>query len=87
MGPRSSERGKEVFENVRGVDRASFNGAALKRARKVVPPSVTVTSAGVASMGPRSSERGKEVDRVWCAHSAHGFNGAALKRARKETGA
>ena len=60
MGPRSGERGNTSRIHHRTRASRGFNGAALRRARKL-PDSYEVTvSPDWASMGPRSGERGND---------------------------
>ena len=57
MGPRSCERGNCTVETSRPRTSACFNGAALKRARRLRPEKIRPSGNHIASMGPRSRER------------------------------
>ena len=58
MGPRSEERGNDCSAVRRQRRSHCFNGAALRRARKLQVIAVLRARTHVASMGPRSEERG-----------------------------
>ncbi len=82
MGPRSGERGKSANGHLPRRRNCSFNGAALRRARKegVVSEIVTLKIKLQWGRAQASAER-LLIRRSW--RSSSSFNGAALRRARK----
>ncbi len=59
-GPRSGERGDVVDQEVVDGSQCSFNGAALRRARRLLVEFAPPAGLELASTGPRSGERGDE---------------------------
>ena len=85
-GPRSNERGDKSISGLKPIQMFSFNGAALKRARRLVMLAVA-NSINKARLQRGRAQTSAEIRYMGGQRDGQeaGFNGAALKRARRLT--
>ena len=81
-------RGPETAESamrapMRCARHRGFNGAAVRRPRRVAQSSHERLQRSTASMGPRSGDRGEREPTCSRASAISGFNGAAVRRPRR----